>query len=373
MIPSVMHWLTSLVWSECAPPAIVDQLAATLGTTSAGRSAATVRAARGADCTLDDGLTEIFGARYRDQVRHPVSISSSAPSGVIPTILARRRYVAADLRDISYGPHGRDNLLDIWRDRDTGCSEPAPVLIQIHGGAWTSGDKRSQAHPLLERMVRHGWICVSMNYRMSPRHRWPAHIEDVHRAIDWVRDHIAEYGGDPTFIALTGGSAGAHLASLAALAPHEPEHWTDSATPKPVQAVVPLYGVYDVSGGVPMHPMMLPYLERFVMGTTRAEAPELFACASPLQFARADAPPFLIVHGGGDTFIPPAQARGLRNALRNVGAPTVAYVEIPDAQHAFDAFATIRTTLTTAAIADFLGIVYARHCRSREGAAPLTG
>lgn len=374
MVPPVTHWLASLIWSACAPSAIANHLAAVLGPASS-RAAATVRAARGADVALRDGLTDLFGSDYRDQVEHPAPGPSDllAGPGVIQTMLARGR-CAGQLRDISYGPHGRDNLLDIWRDRHAAGAAPAPVLIQIHGGAWTADDKRSQGHPLMELMVRHGWICVSINYRMSPQHRWPAHIDDVRRAIDWVRGHIADYGGDPTFIALTGGSAGAHLATLAALDSHQSVNVGDATQSTPIQAVVPLYGVYDLSGGVPMNSMMLPYLERCVMGQRRAEAAELFEGASPLQFVGADAPPFMIVHGGADTFIPTAQPRALCAALRGAGAPTVTYVEIPDAQRAFDIFSTVRTQLTSAAIADFLGVVYARHCRSREAhGAPLTG
>ena len=74
----------------------------------------------------------------------------------------------------------------------------------------------------MSRMVELGWICVSINYSKSPRSKFPAHIIDVKRAIAWVRENIADYGGDPDFIAITGGSAGGHLASLAALTPNDP-------------------------------------------------------------------------------------------------------------------------------------------------------
>ncbi len=77
--------------------------------------------------------------------------------------------------------------------------------------SWSINDKRGQAYPLMTRMVELGWICVSINYSRSPRNAWPSHIVDVKRAIAWVRENIAEFGGDPDFIAVTGGSAGAHL------------------------------------------------------------------------------------------------------------------------------------------------------------------
>lgn len=124
--------------------------------------------------------------------------------------------------DIPYGPGGRENLLDIWRRPDLAPGRRAPVLIQVPGGAWTINGKRPQAYPLMSRMVELGWICVSINYSKSPRCTWPAHIVDVKRAIAWVRENIADYGGDPDFITITGGSAGAHLAALAALSANDP-------------------------------------------------------------------------------------------------------------------------------------------------------
>ncbi|MBL7660064.1 alpha/beta hydrolase, partial [Escherichia coli] len=91
-----------------------------------------------------------------------------------------------------------------------------------------------------------GWICVAINYRHSPRNTWPDHILDVKRALAWVKAHISEYGGDPDFIAITGGSAGGHLSSLAALTPNDPRFQPgfEEADTR-VQAAVPFYGVYD--------------------------------------------------------------------------------------------------------------------------------
>ena len=95
----------------------------------------------------------------------------------------------------------------------------APVLVYIHGGAWVIGDKREQGLPLLHELARRGWVTVTINYRLSPRATWPDHIVDCKRALVWVREHIAEYGGDPGFIAVSGGSAGGHLCALLALTP----------------------------------------------------------------------------------------------------------------------------------------------------------
>ena len=123
------------------------------------------------------------------------------------------------------------------------------MLLQVHGGAWTIGKKEQQGIPLMQHLAAKGWVCVAINYRLSPRDPWPAQVVDVKKAIHWIREHIAEYGGDPDYIAITGGSAGGHLTALAALTPNDPEWqpgFEDADTS--VQLAIPHYGVYDLAG-----------------------------------------------------------------------------------------------------------------------------
>jgi len=75
----------------------------------------------------------------------------------------------------------------------------------------------------MSHLAELGWVCVAINYRLSPRSTWPDQIVDVKRALAWTKEHIAEYGGDPDWVAITGGSAGGHLSSLAALTPNDPQ------------------------------------------------------------------------------------------------------------------------------------------------------
>ena len=227
---------------------------------------------------------------------------------MIDAVRHRRRYSAATT-DISYGPHGRSNLLDIWRRPDLPEGHRAPVLIQVPGGGWSINDKRGQAYPLMSRMTELGWICVSINYSRSPRNAWPAHIVDVKRAIAWVRENIAGYGGDPDFIAITGGSAGGHLSSLAALTAGDPQYqpgFEDADTS--VQAAAPHYGVYDLTDETAMHPLMMPLLEHVVMQTSRRADRQVFEQASPMYRVHRDAPPFFILHGRNDAVVPSPQA-----------------------------------------------------------------
>ncbi len=121
-------------------------------------------------------------------------------------------------------------------------------MVYIHGGAWIIGDKREQGFPMLLEFARRGWVCVTINYRLSPKATWPDHIVDCKMAIAWVKEHIAEYGGDPGFIAVSGGSAGGHLSALLALTPGDRSFqpgFEDKDTS--VDACVPVYGVYDMT------------------------------------------------------------------------------------------------------------------------------
>jgi acetyl esterase/lipase len=249
----------------------------------------------------------------------------------------------------------------------------APVLIQVPGGAWAVNGKRGQAYTLMTRMAELGWICVSIDYSKSPRSTFPAHLIDVKRAIAWVRENIADYGGDPDFIAITGGSAGGHLASLAALTPNDPTFqpgFEDADTT--VQAAVPYYGVYDFTNAETMHELMLPFLEQFVMRARYNETPERFETASPISYVHKQAPPFFVLHGEKDELVPCSQARTFCAAMRDAGAPTVAYAELPNAHHAFDILSTVRSGLAANAVADFLGIVYGQRESSLIDSWPLS-
>lgn len=278
--------------------------------------------------------------------------------GLLRTMRIYRDY--AHDPEISYGEHGAANLLDIWRGPELDSTSRAPVLLQIHGGAWTTGDKRGQAHPLMSHLADRGWICVSINYRLSPRHTWPDHIVDVKRAIVWVKDNIGRYGGDPEFIAITGGSAGGHLAALAALTPDVPEFqpgFTEADTR--VQAAVPCYGVYDFTRTDDgLHPMMAPYLEKTIMKRLRTQHLTIFEQASPITHVSPSAPPFFVLHGRSDSFIPVEQARHFVARLRDASPQPVVYAELPFAQHAFDILGSARATHAAVAVERFLDQVY---------------
>ena len=370
--PFAVGWFAGWLSTEF-PPRVLTGHALSGVPRSIGR-VANAWAAQRADQALTDALDECFGPDFRDQVCHPTGGQSErTPRGGLLYRPGPHRRYAAETSNISYGPGGAAHRLDIWRRPDVAPGSRAPVLLQVPGGAWAVNRKRGQAYTLMSRMVELGWICVSINYSKSPRCAFPAHLIDVKRAIAWVRENIADYGGDPDFIAITGGSAGGHLASLAALTPNDPafqpgfEH-ADTT----VEAAAPYYGVYDFTNPENMHELMLPFLEQFVMKTRYTDAPEQFEAASPISYVHRDAPPFFVLHGERDELVPCGQARTFYAALRAAGAATVGYAELANAHHAFDITPTVRSRLAANAVADFLGVVYGRRESALMDRSPLS-
>lgn len=320
------------------------------------------REALRSDKVLEQALVDELGTQYRRRMAPVLAPPTEAPITVrqaaMPLRSGWRRYRSAT--NLSYGDAGRRNQLDVWRRADLAPDAKAPVLLQVPGGAWVTGRKEGQAYPLLSRLVERGWVCVAINYRLSPRATWPDHIVDVKRAIAWVKANIAEYGGDPDFLAITGGSAGGHLSALAALSINDPlfqPGFEDSDTT--VHAAVPFYGVYDFTNRDNTGRADLPeFLAKKVMKSRLIDDRDRWDAASPVHRVRSDAPPFFIVHGSNDTLVPAKQGRAFAAALSKESANPVVFGELPRAQHAFDTFGSVRTLHTVRAVERFLAVVY---------------
>jgi acetyl esterase/lipase len=324
---------------------------------------------------LEDALMEGLGADYADRSRRaglgPAEGPEINPWAVLPTWLSRSSRLRAS--GIEYGPHGRHNQLDVWADPAVEPGDRAPVLIEVHGGGWVMGDTRHQAYPLMDRLRTAGWVCVPISYRLSPKATWPDHIVDVKRAIAWVKEHIAEYGGDPDFVVITGGSAGGHLSALAALSANEPEFqpgFEDADTS--VRAGVPFYGVYDLldwnGRGGPAGSVR--HIERTVLKSSPVEDRDRWMKASPISWPGPDSPPMMIVHGSNDSLVPVDGARRLARALQVASDQPVVYAELPKAQHAFDIYASLRTLYAVRAVEHFLAYVRAGYVLEGGPAAP---
>ena len=232
------------------------------------------------------------------------------------------------------------------------------MLLQVHGGGWTIGNKDQQGIPLMQHLAAKGWVCVAINYRLAPRDPFPAHVVDVKRAIAWIRDHIEEYGGNPDYIAITGGSAGGHLTALTALTANDPDTSPASRTPTPRAGRDPA-----------LRRLRLRRLDRAAQRGAAARPvprrrascrsggptpPTMFEAASPILRITADAPDFFVLHGVHDTLVPVDQARLFVDRLRATSKRSVVYAELPGAQHAFDVFPSIRSAHVVRAIDRYL-------------------
>ena len=360
-------FLTGFVFNETAPQVLaltaVDAavhltrgrrggVRAKAGLALAGASALglahMVRQSRRSAQVLEDALEEGLGVDYveqLDQVPDPADLATQVRH------LARPFHFRDDavrvISDVPYTDAGRRGHLDIYLPAGEDAIEKAPVLLQVHGGAWIYGAKEKQGRPLMNRMAAQGWVCVAINYRLSPRDAWPAHVVDVKRAVAWVREHIAEHGGDPDYLAITGGSAGGHLAALTALTPGDPAFqpgFEDVDTS--VQAAVPFYGVYDFAGSTGLANaigMRDAFLGPRVMQTTWTDTPDVYEAASPILRVTGDAPDFFVLHGELDSLVAVDQARLFVAELRRTSHRSVTYAELPGAQHAFDVFHSVRS------------------------------
>lgn len=231
-------------------------------------------------------------------------------------------------RDIEYGHAGGEKLLlDVSVPAGEG---PFPIAILVHGGGWSSGDKAlvdggAGIGIWFNALTEARYVWFSINYRLAPKHRWPACLEDVLTAIRWVKANAATYQGDPERIALFGHSAGGHLACLAATVPD------DSAR---VQAVVGFAPVTNHEQELPTRGGVSPSLQA-LLNRPQAVTPEslgLLRAISPINHVRPGLPPFLLVHGDADKTVPIQQSYDFQAKLQANGVECELQV-LPGAPH----------------------------------------
>ena len=262
--------------------------------------------------------------------------------------------------NIPYGEHGERNLLDVLRA--AGPPDTArPVLLHMHGGGYASGRKNLSALPLLHRMARAGWVVVTINYRLAPEARWPAQLVDAKRAVAWVRAHIAEYGGDPGFIAATGGSAGGNLALYLALTAGDARLQPDfEEADTRIQAVVPYYAGLEDHDFSDTLDLLVSHIRDNVLPPARRNDPLAWAELRPATFLRADAPPALIVTGTHDALALVEGARQFATRWRAVSEAPVLLAEVAGGFHGFDDVRSLRTQAVARGVHQFLEYAYAR-------------
>jgi len=204
-------------------------------------------------------------------------------------------------KNISYtsraGTANRFNTLDVYHLSESDRhDEVRPVLVFIHGGGWSFGDKRA-VNLLPDWCDANGWVLVSLNYRHSPQVQHPAHAQDVAVGVQWVFENIAEYGGNPDQVVLLGHSAGAHLAAIVASDPGLLGLY--QRKPSDLAGVVLLDGAgYDIT--TQLESAATPASRRRMLENAFGTDKEKWIRASPMHWAAKPIvkPPLLAVHAG---------------------------------------------------------------------------
>ncbi len=238
--------------------------------------------------------------------------------------------------DVIYGSAGGEALrLDIARP--TACAgQKIPLVIHVHGGGWSAGDKAGVFQTSYARMFfQLGFAVASINYRLSPAWHFPAHIHDCKLAVRFLRKNAQLFGIDPDRIGIWGGSAGGHLVSLMGTADDSdglegPGLSSFSSRP---QAVVDHFGPTDLAAFVAGTPYQTTTIINF-LGCAPSDCPDLARQASPASFVTADDPPLLIIHGDKDPIVPYSQAEILAELLGEAKNPG-ALIKVLNAGHGF--------------------------------------
>ncbi len=250
---------------------------------------------------------------------------------------------------VRYGEAGgQELLLDVYfpprRER------PRPAVLLIHGGGFVGGSRTDMDIVAAARQVAQaGYVAFAVDYRLvdltQPGPAWPAPLDDVQRAVRWVRAQAPTYGVDPGRIGAYGVSAGAGLAAHLGVreSPESVDHDLAAFSSR-VRCVVALAGPMD--GTIPSGNPSDIDVARALLGGTITQVPAIYRDASPVAHVDPESAPFLIVHGVHDTVVPIAHARRLVAALQEAGI-AVEYVEYPDAGH--DVFAWERVGARTLA------------------------
>ncbi len=292
--------------------------------------------------TQPTGFDQVFGPGWRGKI---------PPAQAARTRRARRMWVLPRrlarippprwARDVVYwtlaapaSEAARALLCDVWQPPE-GVASSGLALIYCHGGGWRGLDKDFGTRAIFRYLAAQGHLVMDVAYRLWPETDLYGMVGDVKRAIVWLKAHAAEYGVNPERIVVSGGSAGGHLALLAAYTPYLPAFTPDDVrgADVSVRAVVSFYGAVDMRAtyeNVPGNPEI-----GWLLGGSPDEVPDLYALASPLTHAGSASPPTLLFQGQHDWYMPLEATRALHRKLLAAGVPSV-YAEFPQTDHAFD-------------------------------------
>jgi len=216
------------------------------------------------------------------------------------------------IRNVVYAEREDRSLrADVYRPAGDG---PFPAVLCVHGGAWAMGHKGQMAG-VARRLADAGYVAISINYRLAPKHKFPAQIDDCRQALLWTRKNAQRFGIDPDRLGAWGYSAGGHLVALL------------GAGGKGLKAVV--------AGGAPCDfrdaPLDSPRLA-FWLGGPRRKLPKVYEAASPASFVSPDDPPMFFYHGRRDEVVRVAHPKEMASALTKAGVKAEVLV-IPEVGH----------------------------------------
>jgi acetyl esterase/lipase len=226
-----------------------------------------------------------------------------------PFIKIAKKNINENVREefnLVYKTIGKRKLrLDLFIPRTN--EKHIPIVIFIHGGGWRSGDKSFQ-HPLANEVASQGFLCASIEYRLSPEAKYPSAIQDIKSAIKWLKKNAKIYDADSSNVTLLGCSSGGHLASLCGVTNNiqkfEPDNYLSDIS-STVNAVIDIDGIFDFT-----HPAesgkdtseLHPSVGKLWLGETYKNNPELWVEASPLTYISKNSPEFLFINSSLDRF-----------------------------------------------------------------------
>jgi acetyl esterase/lipase len=268
--------------------------------------------------------------------------TSAALGKVVEGLFAPKPEPINSERRVVYATAGDEKLMfDVFRPKRGGTF---PMIVYLHGGAWYKKHQEGFFEPMCRWMAEHGYVVFNVSYRLAPKHKFPAQVNDALGAIIYAKTNAAKYNGDPARVAVMGDSAGGNLAGMAALAwddPYfKPSFQGDGTVTAQTNANVFLFAVYDL---VWMYNMFGLYvivedpkeIGQMYMGGTPDQMPERYRMGSPLQRVRKDMSPTLIVCGADDPLRP--QSEAFHKKLNAMGVPNGLYISVGDT-HGFTAF-----------------------------------
>ena len=225
------------------------------------------------------------------------------------------------LENVPYDSHPQ-TVMDIYKPAGAG---PHPAMIVIHGGGWTGGTKAGMVAAWVVRYLQKGFVVANVEYRLAAVATAPAAVQDALHAANFFLDNAKRYGADPKRTAVTGGSAGGHLALMVGMTPKSAK----LGKPVKVRAVINFYGITDVDDQ--LHG---PHMRKYAV-TWVPDAPGRTALArrvSPMTYVRKDVPPVLTLHGDADATVPYEHGVNLTKALKDAGA-VAEMISVPKGAH----------------------------------------